>query len=166
VATPSPPEKNRTWFTAAGSRAITRQCRPASEVPISVRPQEDPARGQPMSAQACAGVGGAEGQRVPCAVPLRLPGPPGGDRCQISARAAPRPGWPSSQPETGRGNATAVYSRVAPAVRVRSSGVGAVPTGAGAAPVPAGAEQAAASRPHAATASAGMNRERRIMSLM
>lgn len=60
VATPSRPEKNWTWFTAAGSRAITRQCRPASVVPISVRPQEAPLDsraepGQAISAQACAG---------------------------------------------------------------------------------------------------------------
>src|SRR5207237_1154665 len=56
VATPSRPEKNWTWFTEAGSRAITRQCRPASVVPISVRPQEVPSGlraepGQATSAQ-------------------------------------------------------------------------------------------------------------------
>src|SRR5690348_9870252 len=68
VATPSLPEKNRTWFTAADSRAITRQCRPASVVPISVRLQEDPGPGQAISAQACAGSVAlrASGLPLPC----------------------------------------------------------------------------------------------------
>ena len=42
--------------------------------------------------------------------------------CQISARAAPKPGWPSSQPVAGLGNATAVYCGVGPEVRVRVVG--------------------------------------------
>ena len=124
VATPSRPEKNWTWFTAAGSRAITRQCRPASVVPISVRPQEVPEAGAGDQRPGVRRVGGAEGQRVPppchCGCQVR----PAVTECQISARAAPLPGWPSSQPEAGPGNATAVYCGMAPGARVRLGWVG------------------------------------------
>ena len=92
VATPSRPEKNWTWFTAAGSRAITRQCRPASVVPISVRPQEAPEPGQAISAQACAGSVAlrASGSPAPCHCGCQVR--PAVTECQISARAAPLPG--------------------------------------------------------------------------
>jgi hypothetical protein len=86
--------------------------------------------------------------------------------CQISARAAPLADWPSSQPEAGRGNATAVYTGAGLAVKVRAARAGLDWAGldwAGLDWAGAAAEQEAASRPHAAIASAGMNRERRGM---
>ncbi|MGH3173640.1 MAG: hypothetical protein ACRDPF_07215 [Streptosporangiaceae bacterium] len=81
-------------------------------------------------------------------------------------RAGRAAGWPSSQPEAGRGNATAVYTGADPAVKVRAAWAWldwawldwAWLDWAGAA-----AEQEAASRPHAAIASAGINRECRSM---
>src|SRR5213079_309109 len=95
------------------------QCRPASEVPISVRVQEEPGPGQATSAQACAGSVAltASGSPAPCHCGCQVR--PAVTECQISARAAPLPGWPSSHPEAGPGNATAVYCGVAPGARVR-----------------------------------------------
>jgi hypothetical protein len=68
------------------------------------------------------GGSGCQLVRVPRALPPRLPGPPGGDECQIVARAAPLAGWPSSQPVADRGNATAVYTGAGPAGKMRAAG--------------------------------------------
>ena len=77
-------------------------------VPISVRVQEGRDPGQAISAQACAGSLALRdsGFPVPCHCGYQVR--PAVTECQISARAAPLADWPSSQPEAGRGNATAV----------------------------------------------------------